>query len=225
MNRVLLLVTIVVCATAPGVSAADNYYFTLFTAEATPYRAEKTHTFFAITRIPQAGGQVENHEMSWLPATLKVRGVALLPEKGFNLSVADTLALCRRENMRVSVWGPFQIQPELFNKLHNQITRLETGKIKYKGTDNLYPSPIAMNCYHAIWNVSDPFKKFVGPFTSGDATGGKTVHLFREWIITPEQTHDDILKVIGVDQEVLTRRSHDYWPSHRQAFRSFLGRE
>ncbi len=223
MKRVLLSI-VVACAAGPDVSAADDYYFTLFTAEATPYRSEKTHTFLAITRIPQDSGVVETREMSWLPATLHVRGIALRPEKGVNLSVADTLAVCRRDNMRVSVWGPYQIQPELYNRLSNQITRLETGKIKYKGADTFQPSFHAMNCYHAIWNISNPFQKFTGPFTSGDTTGGKTVHLFRQWIITPEQTHDDILKVIGVDQEVLTRRSHDYWPSQGDAFRSFRGR-
>ncbi|VTT97113.1 Uncharacterized protein OS=Planctomyces brasiliensis (strain ATCC 49424 / DSM 5305 / JCM 21570 / NBRC 103401 / IFAM 1448) GN=Plabr_4392 PE=4 SV=1 [Gemmataceae bacterium] len=224
MSRVLLVI-VIACTTGPVAAAADDaYYLTLFTAEATPYRPEKTHTFLAITKVPKDGAAVENREMSWLPATLKVRGVALRAETGVNLSVADTLNVCRRDCMRVSVWGPYQIKPELYCRLSNQIDRLGEGKIKYKGTDNLYPSPVAMNCYHAIWNVSHPMRKFVGPFTSGDATGGKTVHLFREWIICPETTHDDILKVVGVDQEPLVRRSHDYWPSHAAAFRSFLGR-
>jgi hypothetical protein len=206
------------------IAADDTYYLTLFTAEATPYRPEKTHTFLAITKIPGNGGVVETREMSWLPATLNVRGIALRPEKGVNLSVADTFAVCQRDSMRVSVWGPYQIQPELYTRLCNQITRLEGGKIKYKGADTFQPSFHAMNCYHAMWNISHPMKKFVGPFTSGDATGGKTVHLWREWIISPEQTHDEILKVIGVEQQEMVRRNHDYWPSHREAMRSFFGK-
>lgn len=208
----------------PQARADDAYYLTIFAAESVPYRSEKTHTFINVTRIPAAGGQVEMHEIGWLAATTVVRGIALKPEEGRNFSVLETIAICKRDNMRVSVWGPYLIKEELFCKLRDQAQRLDGGTIKYKGTDTFFPAPVALNCYHAIWNVSHPMRKFAGPFTGGDTTGGKTVHLFREWIVCPEQTHDDILKLIGVDQEPLVRRAHDYWPTRFDAMRSFVGR-
>lgn len=213
------------CLVAGPVAAADDtFYLTVFAAESVPYRPEKTHTFVNVTRVPAAGGEAETHEIGWLAATTVVRGCAVLPEEGKNFSVLETLAICRRDGMRVSVWGPFRIEEELFRRLRDQAKLLDSGKIKYKGTDTLRPSGVAMNCYHAIWNVSHPLRKYAGPFTAGDTAGGKTVHLFREWIVRPEQTHDDILKVIGVADEPLVRRPHDYWPTRCAAAKSFIGR-
>ena len=193
----MLLAALAALAGASG-ARADDYYLTIFTAE--------------------------THDIGWLASTTVVRGVALCPEQGRNFTTAESLAVCRRENMRVSVWGPYQIKDELFTRLREQAQELNGGAVKYKGTDTLYPSRVAMNCYHAIWNVSHPLKKYAGPFTCGDTTGGKTVHLFREWIVCPERTHDEILKVIGVDQECLVRRAHDYWPGRFAAMRATFGR-
>lgn len=217
--------TLLALAAVAGPQArADDFYLTVFAAEAVPFRAEKTHTFVNVTRVPAGGGPAEMHEIGWLAATTVVRGIALLPEEGRNFSVRDTIAVCKRDNMRVSVWGPFRIKEELFRRIRDQARRLDAGTIKYKGTDTFYLSPVAMNCYHAIWNVSHPLRKYAGPFTGGDTTGGKTVHLFREWIVCPELTHDEILRVIGVDREPLVRRAHDYWPTRFDAMRSFVGK-
>lgn len=219
-----MLLAAVAALVGESAARADDFYLTIFTAESVPFRPEKTHTFIAATRIPCAGGAAETHDIGWLASTTVVRGVALCPEQGRNFTTAESIAVCRRENMRVSVWGPYQIKEELFTRVREQAQRLDAGTVKYKGTDTLYPSAVAMNCYHAIWNVSDPLKKYAGPFTCGDTTGGKTVRLFREWIVCPEQTHDAILKVIGADQECLVRRAHDYWPTRFDAMKSAIGR-
>jgi hypothetical protein len=79
-----------------------------------------------------------------------------------------------------------------------------------------------MNCYHAVWNVAAPLRKYAGPFNCGDATGPVTLRLFREWLVHPDQTHDDILKVIGVADEELVRRAHDDRPTRLDAVRSAL---
>jgi hypothetical protein len=223
-ERMIRLLTVAAALVAGSSARADDYYLTIFAAESVPYRPVKTHTFVAATRIPSDGTAVENYEIGWLAATTHVRGFALRPEAGHNFSVLETIAICRRENMRVSVWGPYRIQPELFCRLRDLAILLDSGTIKYKGTDSFYKSTVAMNCYHAIWSVTNPPRKYAGPFTAGDTTGGKTVHLFRQWIICPEQTHDEILKVIGVDQECLVRRTYDYWPTRFDAMRSAVGR-
>jgi hypothetical protein len=220
MRWFLPLLSLVVASSA----RADDFYLTIFTAESIPFRPEKAHTFVAVTRIPASGGVAETHSISWLAATGVVRGVALRPEEGRNFTLAETFAIVHRNCLRVSVWGPYRICPELFCRIREQAARLDSGMVKYKGTDTLFPSRVAANCYHAIWTVSHPFRKYAGPFTCGDTTGGKTVHLFREWIVCPEETHDEILKVLGVDQEPLVRRPYDYWPTRFAAMRSALGR-
>ncbi len=163
MGRML---AVVVVALVGSSAQADDYYVTIFAAESVPYRPDKTHTFLAVTRVPCAGVP-ETYEIGWLAATTHIRGFAALPEPGKNFTVAESLAVCRRDEMRVSVWGPYRIKEELFDRLRDQSMRLSSGRIKYKGTDNLYPSCVAMNCYHAIWNVTDPLRKHSGPFTAG----------------------------------------------------------
>ena len=219
--RWMLLVAAIACGSP---ARADDHYLTIFAAESVPFRPEKTHTFISATRVPAGGGPAVTHDIGWLAATTVVRGIALRPEEGRNFSLHESLAVCRRNCMRVSVWGPYKIKPELYCLLREQAEFLNTGAVKYKGTDTLVPSRVAMNCYHAIWNVSHPLRKYAGPFTCGDTTGGKTVHLFREWIVCPEQTHDEILTVLGVEQEPLVRRPHDYWPRRLAAVRSAVGR-
>jgi hypothetical protein len=220
MGRMFLATFVTLLLTTEG--RADDYFLTLFTAESVPFHPEKTHTFVAVTRLPGDGGVAETHEIGWLAESTRVRGLTLLPERGKNYTTAESIAICRRERMRVSVWGPYRIHPELFGRLRDQARRLNEGKVLYKGTDNLYPSCVAMNCYHAIWNVVAPLRKYAGPFNCGDATGPVTLRLFRDWLIGPEQTHDDILKLIGVDQEPLVRRGYDERPTRFDAARSFL---
>lgn len=122
------------------------------------------------------------------------------------------------------MWGPYSAHPELFRRIRDQARRLNEGRILYKGTDNLYPSCVAMNCYHAIWNVAAPLRKYAGPFNCGDATGPVTLRLFRDWLIDPHRTHDFVLKVLRVEEEGLVRRSFDDRPTRLDAVRSFLGR-
>jgi hypothetical protein len=217
-----MLVSFAAFLFASGACAADEYYLTVFSCETVPFRGTKTHTFATVTRIPTAG-VVETNCISWMPATLKVRPFTLLPEQGVNLTLAQTLDFCRQENLRVSVWGPYAIEPELFCLLRDQSNWLSSGNVKYKSTDNVVPSFIAMNCYHAIWQVVAPLKKYAGPYTCGDHAGGNTVRIFSDWIIST-QANDDMLKLVGVDQYPLVRRDASYRPSRFDAMRSALGR-
>lgn len=228
MNRILELTLGLVVALPASPAKADDYYVAIFSAESVPFRSNQTHTFVVAARVPGAVDgvpcPVEFTHISWVPASLKIRGVTLRPECGANLPVADTFAFCRMNCMRVSCWGPYRIEPELFDIIKCQAAKLESGRVLYKPTDNFYHSDIAANCYHAIWRPIAPCKKYSGAFNCGDASGGTTVRLFTPWLCDPCSTHDWLLDAIVPKGEVVLRRSFDDRPTRRDAIRSARGR-
>lgn len=203
---------------------ADDFFVTVFAAEAVPFESKRTHTFVAVLRVPSDGGPVEQHAISWFPENRTLRGLTPRPEPGTNLPLPETFAHCRDQKMRVSVWGPYRIKPDLFERMKCQKAKLESGAVKYKPTDNLYPSNVATNCYHAIWQPVAPLRKYSGPFNCGDASGAMTVQLFREWLIDPHRAHDGVLDLSVPRGEPVVRRSLDDRPGRLDAVRSALSR-
>ena len=216
-----MLAVIGLSGAAPA-RAADDYFVTVFAAETVPFQSKHTHTFVAVHRIPAGGGVVESHSISWAPANLNPRGITLRPEAGTNLSLPDTFVYCKSHCMRVSTWGPYRCERELFELMKCQAAKLDSGKVKYKPTDNVYPTNVAANCYHAIWQPVAPCRKYSGAFNCGDASGAMTVQLFRKWLIDPCQTHDAILDLSVPKGEKVMRRSFDDRPGRTDAIRSAL---
>jgi hypothetical protein len=205
---------------------AAEHFTAIFAAETVPFRSTHTHTFVAVVRVPvpDEPGPVEAHHISWFPAALNLRGLTLRPERGVNLTLPETFRQCRLNAMRVSTWGPYRIEPELFGMMKRQQEKLESGAVLYKPTDNVYPSDVAANCYHASWQPVAPCRKYSGAFNCGDASGAMTVRLFSPWLITPHSTHDWVLDLLVPFGEVAVRRTIDDRPNRRDAIRSALGR-
>jgi hypothetical protein len=86
----------------------------------------RTHSFATFVRVVP-GCPVEAFTISWLPATERVRPLALQPEPGRNYSLAETLEFCANNRMEVAAWGPYQIAPELWDAALCQKARLESG--------------------------------------------------------------------------------------------------
>jgi hypothetical protein len=204
--------------------AADDYFVTVFAAETVPFQSKNTHMFVIIHRVPADGKPVEQHHISWFPEGRRVRGLTLRPEPGVNLPLADTFGHCRDQKMRVSAWGPYRTDPKLFEMMKCQRAKLESGTVMYKPTDNFYPSDVAANCYHAIWQPVAPCRKNSGAFNCGDASGAMTVQLFRPWLLDPCRTHDAVLELSVPKGETVVRRSFDDRPGRIDAIRSAVGR-
>lgn len=220
------LVAIVVAGsivTLGGTARADEYYVTVFTAESVPYRPTNTHAFASLVRVPDAG-PAEVGAICWGPASMKIRGLTLKGEEGANITVPESLAWCRDNGWRVSVWGPYRVRCELYQKLTAQSELLSSGKIKYKPTDTFQKRDVAQNCYHALTSPVAPMKRYAGAFTAGDAAGTTILQAYRPWLIDPATTHDELLPVIGADTFELTRRSYDYHAGRIDAIRSAVGR-
>ena len=219
------LVALVFATVSAGPARADDYFLAVFSAEAVPYKPELTHSFAAAVRLPAAGAP-EVVGISWLPASLDPRGLTLVPEAGVNLGTAETVAWARRLGMRVSVWGPYRIEEELFCRLKGQAARLGAGHVRYKPTDNVYAAARVQNCYHALWMPVAPLRArgYSGVFTAGDAASGVTVRLYSPWVVEPGRTHDAVLGLLGVAEADVCRRAFDDRPTRLDAVHSWRGR-
>jgi hypothetical protein len=227
LSRPLAVAAFVLLLPAPAL--ADDHFAAVFAAETVPFRSTHTHTFVVVVRVPTAAvnglpAPVEMHHISWFPASLQLRGLTAHPERGVNLGPAETFVRCRLNGMRVSAWGPYRIAPELFELMKAQRAYLESGRVLYKPTDNVYHPDVAANCYHAIWRPIAPCRKHSGPFNCGDASGAMTVRLFSPWLICPWETHDWVLGLIVPPGEMVMRRAFDDRPRRLDAIRSARGR-
>ena len=144
----------------PGPSVfADSHYVVVFGAQR-PYVNEptKTHSFATFVRLREAG-HAEVFSISWYPATMRPR-LLRRPEPGVNLTLEETLALCDRNRMVVGTWGPFQIEPELWERAAYQKAKLESGQVLYQMFDRGSRDGDVSNCVHALgWVVREPGRR------------------------------------------------------------------
>lgn len=197
---------------APGPARAeDAYYLLMFSSQQTPRNPNYSHSFATFVRVgcacPGAPGTVlEAHTISWLPANLVIRTLALLPECGRNYDLDTTIRFALDTRQRVSLWGPYRIEPELYDRAMRQIALLESGKVRYKADDALYRSSNVSNCIHAISGITEGYRLRVLSPGWGDTASYFILLEFMPWIIEPEQTHDWLASALGLDQYPIAYR-------------------
>jgi hypothetical protein len=138
--------------------AEDAYYVLIFGSQTEPKRPRLTHTWATFVRTPAEAIAVnapvnvpmESFTISWMPATLAVRPLALRPETGTNLGLHETLRAMYANGERVSLWGPYRVSRELYERAAGYKLRLESGHLAYKAVDSRRPSPWISNCMHAV---------------------------------------------------------------------------
>jgi len=150
----------VLCLTpaSPAADPGESYYLLVFGSQREPNEPKYAHTFGTFVKVidsgPCARMHLESHTISWLPTTMDVRVRALLPEEGHNFELHHTIRWALDNGERVSLWGPYRIDRELYCKALDQIARLQSGKIKYKAVDSGYPNSRVSNCIHALSGVT-----------------------------------------------------------------------
>src|SRR5207249_3817851 len=110
----------------------------MFGSQRVPANPNYTHSFAAFVRVTWADGstspvscRLEAFIISWLPQTLKVRTLALCPEPGVNLGLHETLNYVLGSDERVSLWGPYQIEPEPYYLAARRRDQL-VSQVRYK---------------------------------------------------------------------------------------------
>jgi hypothetical protein len=194
----------------PARAAADCYYMAVFSADTKPDLARYSHTFAFFAKVadgpPGTPRRIEVRTISWLPKSLVLRPLRPSPEPGVNLPLEETIRWTLDNRARITVWGPFQIQPELYQRALCRAAYLESGAIAYKVIDIRYRPYQAADCIHGLSGVDLDRGILLTRGAYGDpASYMNLVHLSR-WIIDPTCRHEWLLQEMGLNRYPLERR-------------------
>jgi hypothetical protein len=194
---------LVLLAVTNSARADEFYYVLVFGSQQVPARATYSHSFAIFAKATGQGPcaqsyQLEAHTISWTPQAMDIRIGALLPECGQNLEINHTMQWALSTGQRISLWGPYQIRRDLYDRALAQINLLESGRVKYKAVDSGFPTNIASNCIHAISSVADGHRLRVMSPSFGETASYYVTRRLEPWIIDPCQKHDWVFERLGL---------------------------
>lgn len=214
MIRVIALLTLV--AISPSTSPAKepaSYFLVIYGAESEPYRTRFTHTWATVLRLCHSDSGtplLELNTISWMPATLKIRPLALQTEPGVNLSLDETFAWIDSIQAEVSIWGPFAISESQYVNFLRRKNMLESGQVAYRASGGTRRDLHISNCGQSFTRTSE----FVGyryqPTPSPGERGTSILvrRYLREGAIQPVTHPFDIFaRELGFTRPNTTRRN------------------
>ncbi len=149
--------------------ASDNspaYFAEIYGYRSALNTAAMSHTFASFYKV-ESDGKITRADIGWIPQDAYMHGWRDLKMPAFgdypgqNLSLEDTLsrASVARPARTVTRFGPYDSTETLFLKAEEQIARLRSGSITYRGLD-MNTRPYSVNCVHAVTSM-------VGEFLTG----------------------------------------------------------
>lgn len=159
--RASILTAIVLYSATIDVAAAERDYVLIFGSQSQPKQLRNTHTWATFVHAIGEGTDPSNwvlyqHTISWLPQTLEIRVWNPIPEAGINLDLYQTLKVVAAHNERVTLWGPFVITPDIYERSLRIHQILQSGVAQYRAistSSNLLIS----DCIHAVAAVDPVF--------------------------------------------------------------------
>jgi hypothetical protein len=192
--------------------AQERYYLLVFASQSTPKVPRYTHTWATAVRVRDQGPNrhpvIESQTISWLPASRRVHLWDLRVETGVNLDLRRTLEEMRGQGQKVSLWGPYEIDPDLYRHVLAQKAFLESGRVGYQALDDVGEAGIIGNGTNCIHAVAECDERFGYPFwICGEATGEFMVeHLAEQGaLINPNRSHDWVIPVLGLTDYPIIR--------------------
>jgi hypothetical protein len=199
-------------AAAPA-RAQDSYYMAVFGYQRPPLDlAKHAHSFAAFVHVTGEGGPggpclAETFAISWLPDGRPVRVRRLLPELGRNYDLGTTLCMALAQGERVSMWGPYRIDPDLYARALAQRERLESGEVRYKAVDSGYRAARVSNCMHAVSDLAGEERRLrIASPGWGEPASYLIARELLPWVIDPGQTHDWVAEALGLGAYPIVRR-------------------
>jgi hypothetical protein len=194
--------------------AGESFYVVVYGAEAPGNEPETSHCFATFARVvspDRLGGapRVELHHVNWFSVRghetgathglFELDGRPTRAERGENRTTRDALALADRGGLRVTRYGPYEIDRRLFERALRQIDLLEgrvPGKrMLYKALDLGYrdtPEAPAVNCIHAVSDIDTEAGRLRTWTTYGSEAARRITAHFRRWLKAPFAERTDV---------------------------------
>jgi hypothetical protein len=187
-----------------------SYYMTVFSAQADSRDPRRTHSFATFAKAIGTGDSakdnpIEIHTISWMPRSLDIVILRRRPELGINLDLESSLRWAASRNCRVSMWGPYQINKELFDRAVQQEARLNSGLMLYKAIDRRFRPGTASNCIHAVADLDMDNGLLHSGQGRGDAASQQVAQHLHRWIINPNQRHTWVASRLGLNDQPVNR--------------------
>jgi hypothetical protein len=146
---------------ASSAEADERYYVLVFGSQSHPKLLKYTHTWATFIRAVGDGSNpdrwtISQHTISWLPQTLEVRVWSPRPEPGVSLDLYQSLQAVSAHNERVTLWGPFVITPEIYERSLRVYQILNSGAVRYRAISNA-SDLLVSDCIHAVAAVDPVF--------------------------------------------------------------------
>jgi hypothetical protein len=194
-------------------SEGSRLYLLVFASQSTPKLPRYTHTWATVVRVRRQGPnrplEIDCETISWLPASLQIRTWDLRIEPGLNLDLRQTIDLLRAQGQRISLWGPYEIEPELYCHFLKQKAFLESGRVGYQALDELGEAGITgngLNCIHAVANCDERIGCPLWSF--GESAGESIVENLADYgaLVRSTQSHDWLISALGLNDYHIHRR-------------------
>jgi hypothetical protein len=204
--RLSMFATLVLAVASTPARAQEpdaSYYMTIFSAQADSRDPRRTHSFATFVKATGTSDSakdspVEIHTISWMPQSLDIVILRRRPEPGTNLDLESSLRWAESRSCRVSMWGPYQIDKELYDRAVKQEACLNSGLVLYKAIDRRFRPGMASNCIHAVSDLDIDNGLLHSGQGRGDAASQQVAQHLKRWIIDPEQTHTWVASRLGL---------------------------
>jgi hypothetical protein len=189
--------------------AGEEYYLLMFGSQQIPNRPSHSHSFATFVKVVSqddvkpgeiAPVVIESRTVSWLPETMEVHALALIREPGQNFELHTTIRHVLDDGQRVSMWGPYRIQPELYCLATEQASVLDSGVVKYKAIDTGHRADHVTNCIHAVGSVSHGWRRASITPTWGESASFDLLRSFRKWICDRDKVEPWVATVLCLEQ-------------------------
>jgi hypothetical protein len=193
----------------PAAHAQESYYVLIFGSQSVPKRPRHTHSWATFVRAPAGEtAAIEDLTLSWLPATLNVRPLALRAERGVNLGLHETIGAMSADGQRIRMWGPYQIDGALYERARAHKAQLDSGFLSYKALDSRRSSSAVSNCMHAVCDaLGIPRNSIPESQVQGEAASSAIASILRSSGRTLDRSarHDWIVARLGLTSYAIGR--------------------
>jgi hypothetical protein len=159
--RITALALVIASLGSAAARAEEFHYALIFGSQSHPKQLRYTHTWATFVRAVGEGSdpnayQLTHHTISWYPASRKVKVWRPFPEEGVNLTLEDSLAEVRKNGESVTMWGPFLVTAEVYQRSVFVYNVVESGQPQYRAISSRTDLLIA-DCIHAVAAVDRQF--------------------------------------------------------------------